>query len=184
MLLRRRSDVVTYFFVSTCALVIFLVSAILYGTRTERQTLPPLIKEVLPAGRCLCEFSTTFTCDTCLDCAANQANIVANATEEEDENWVFSYRRDAHDYGLDEDQCQAAFPGLYEDIDRAKRYRKATLGKVTEQDLSSFELTKGMVRAMIYESEVSTSASTISQGTARADTTDSCTSCRPSWSTT
>ncbi|KAF2741486.1 hypothetical protein EJ04DRAFT_507274 [Polyplosphaeria fusca] len=154
---RRRigvGDALTYFFVSASALIIILICSILYGTRTENPSLPPLVKEVLPAGRCLCEFSTTFTCDTCLDCAASQTLIPnANATFDEDESWVFTHRRDANNYGLDEDQCQAAFPGLYEDIERARRFRTRR-NKVTEQELSSFDLTKGMVRAMLYDGEL------------------------------
>lgn len=158
MLLRRRcgvTDVLSWFFVSAVALVFFLICSILYGTRTESPSLPPLVKEVLPAGRCLCEYSTTFFCDTCLDCASNQA-LSSNATWDEDEAWVFNYKRDGNNYGLDENQCIAAFPGLYEDLERAKRYRRGK-GKVTQPELSSFALTKGMVRAMIYDSEVSPS---------------------------
>ncbi|KAF2192674.1 hypothetical protein K469DRAFT_621220 [Zopfia rhizophila CBS 207.26] len=154
MLMRRRCgavDVLTYFFISACAIIIFLICTILYGTRSENPTLPSLVKEVLPAGRCLCEYSTTFTCDTCLDCAATQSFPV-NATSEEDEQWTFSYRRDGSNYALDEDQCQVAFPGLYEDIERAKGVRGRN--KITEQELSSFKLTKGMVRAMIFNGEL------------------------------
>ncbi|KAF2000766.1 hypothetical protein P154DRAFT_522358 [Amniculicola lignicola CBS 123094] len=152
MLLRRRFGLLDIF-ISACAIFLFLLCSILYGTRTENLSLPPLVQEVLPAGRCLCEYSTTFQCDTCLECAASQYPVLpSNATSDEDERWVFQYRRDANNYGLDEDQCQAAFPGLYEDIDRAKKYRGKR--KVTEQDLSSFDLTKGMVRAMIFDGEL------------------------------
>jgi hypothetical protein len=82
---------------------------------------------------------------------------LANATSEEDESWVFNYRRDGNNYGLDKDQCQAAFPGLYEDIDRARKHWKKK-GKITERDLSSFEMTKGMVRALIHDGQVSSRA--------------------------
>ena len=107
----------------------------------------------MPAGRCLCEFSTNFACDTCLDCAANQVVLGQNASEEAD-NWLYNYKRDRNNYGLDEAQCDSAFPGQYEDIERAVKVRKRW-GKVTEADLSSFDLTKGMVRAMVYDREVS-----------------------------
>jgi hypothetical protein len=151
---RRRcpsaSDIITFLSVSGCALFFLLVCSILYGTRTENPRLPGLVKEVLPAGRCLCEFSTNFQCDTCLDCASNQAILAANVTE--DDLWTFNYMRDKNDYGLDEEQCQSAFPGQYEDIERAVRVRGRA--KVTEQDLNSFDLTKGMVRGMIYDREV------------------------------
>ena len=48
----------------------------------------------------------------------------------------------------------SAFPGQYEDIQRAFKLRRR-LGRVTEEDLSSHELTKGMVRGIIYDREVS-----------------------------
>jgi hypothetical protein len=152
---RRRcpgvSDVLCFFFVSTCALLFLLVCSIIYGTRTESMGIPRLVSEVLPAGRCLCEFSTNFQCDSCLDCASNQAILAANITEADP--WTFSYKTDKNNYGLDEEQCQSAFPGQYEDIERAVKVRKK-MGKVTEQDLTSFDLSKGMVRAMIYDREV------------------------------
>lgn len=152
---RRRfpgvSDIVTFLFVATCALLFLLICSILYGTRTENPRLPGLVKEVLPAGRCLCEFSANFQCDTCLDCASNQAILIENVTEADP--WTFDYKRDRNDFGLNEEQCQSAFPGQYEDIERAVKVRRRW-GKVTEQDLSSFDLTKGMVRAMIYNREL------------------------------
>lgn len=152
---RRRfpgvADIVTFLFVATCALLFLLICSILYGTRTENPRLPGLVKEVLPAGRCLCEFSANFQCDTCLDCASNQVILIENVTEADP--WTFDYKRDRNDFGLNEEQCQSAFPGQYEDIERAVKVRRRW-GKVTEQDLSSFDLTKGMVRAMIYNREV------------------------------
>jgi hypothetical protein len=180
---RRRcagTDVLTFFFVSSCALLFLLVCSILYGTRTESHTLPPLVREVMPAGRCLCEFSTNFACDTCLDCAANQVVLGQNASEEAD-NWLYNYKRDRNNYGLDEAQCDSAFPGQYEDIERAVKVRKRW-GKVTEADLSSFDLTKGMVRAMVYDREVSRCLGALQL--ARMLTMYSSTFSRPSSSTT
>ncbi|KAF2709701.1 hypothetical protein K504DRAFT_476956 [Pleomassaria siparia CBS 279.74] len=143
-------DCLTYFLTCACAVIILLVCAILYGTRAQHPHIPAIVKGVLPAGRCLCEYSATFTCDTCLDCASTQP-ISLNHTTAHD--WAFSYRRDGGDYGLREDQCQVAFPGLFEDIQRAKKFRQRR-EKITERELSSWELTKGMVRAMIYNGEL------------------------------
>lgn len=175
-MLLRPSGLLNFLAITACALFIALVCTMLYGTRSENPGLPSLVKEVLPAGRCLCESSTIFACDTCLDCAAASAgqgyvrggNVstgvgtaagkVVEAGEKEAEAWVFTYPRDANDYGLDEEQCQAAFPGLYEDIERANRYRRG-LGKVSQEELSSFDLSKGMVRAMVYNGEVLQSSS-------------------------
>ncbi|KAF2876871.1 glycosyl transferase family 90-domain-containing protein [Massariosphaeria phaeospora] len=160
MLLRRRCgvlDILTYFLISASTVIFLLVCAILYGTQTAHPQLPSIVKEVMPAGRCQCEYSTTFTCDTCLDCAAGQVVLGNNITDTGDrkagEEWVFSYERDANNYGLHEEQCQAAFPGLYEDIERAQKVR-AGKEKVTEQELSSVKLTKGTVRAMIFNGEL------------------------------
>ncbi|PVI06578.1 hypothetical protein DM02DRAFT_667457 [Periconia macrospinosa] len=155
MIFRRRcggSDCLALLFITSVTLFFILVCSILYGTRTENPSLPLLVKEVLPAGRCLCESSTTFQCGTCLDCASHPA-ILANITSEEDEAWVFDRRRHGNDYGLDEDQCHAAFPGLFEDIQLAKKFRKKK-GKITEQELSSFKLTKGMVRVLIFNGQL------------------------------
>jgi hypothetical protein len=128
---------------------------VLYGTRTENPSLPTAVKGLLPAGRCVCDTSTTFQCDTCLECAANQP-LTSAGPAEEGEHWVFDYRRDANNYGLREEQCTAAFPGLFEDISRARQHwKEVKKANVTAEDLYSFELTKGMVRAMIYGGEVS-----------------------------
>ena len=148
------SEVLLSLFVSLCALLLLLVCSILYGTRTENPTLLPLVKEYLPAGRCACEFSANFACDTCLDCASNQAVALNSTDDSAKSSWTFKYSRDKNNVGLDRAQCQSAFPGQYEDIARAVKLRRRW-GKVTEADLSSHQLTKGMVRGIIYEREVS-----------------------------
>jgi hypothetical protein len=155
-MLLRPSNVLTFLSITACALFFTLICAVLYGTRTENPQLPPLVKEVLPAGRCQCEFSTTFTCDTCLDCAHNQL-VSPHAAKDEDRPWVFHYPRDADNYSLDRAQCQAAFPGLFQDIERGRAFRKSMGTKVSEQELSSFELSKGMVRALVFNAEVRSS---------------------------
>jgi hypothetical protein len=182
---RRRcptgGEILSCFFVSACAFLFLLICVILYGTRSQSPSLPPLIKEYLPAGRCQCEFSTTFSCDTALDCASNQAILTGNATQEEEKKyWTFKYSRDRNNYGLDEAQCDSAFPGQYEDIERAVHVRRRW-GKVTEADLDSFELTKGMVRAMIYDREVR-SAFSMSLMFCACLLAYSYTSSKPTWS--
>jgi hypothetical protein len=149
MLLRPSNVPVTL----TFCLILAFVALTLYGTRTSNPNLPTLVKEVLPAGRCQCESSTVFKCDTCIECA-NRQLVSPHATKEEDTPWAFEYPRDANNYRLDQAQCKAAFPGLYEDIIRARDFRKSMGTNVTEQDLYSFELTKGMVRAAIFSGEV------------------------------
>jgi hypothetical protein len=154
--LRRRVNAVQTLaltLIFTGFLIFLFAGSIIYGTRTENPRLPAIVQGILPAGRCQCQQSTLFACDSCLDCAASQTYIGANNTSGEDEPWIFTYPRDANDYSLDDDQCQAAFPGLFEDIDRATKFTKRN-GNATEQMFSSLEMTKGMVRAMIYNGEV------------------------------
>ncbi|KAF2648468.1 hypothetical protein K491DRAFT_698892 [Lophiostoma macrostomum CBS 122681] len=157
MLLRRRlrcgiTDALTYFLVASCILIFSVICMILYGTRTQHPNLPSIVKGILPAGRCQCEYSTEFKCDTCLDCAAAQGQkTVGNETN--GEAWHFMYPRDANEYGLSEEQCLAAFPGQYEDLERAKKWWLKK-GRVQKSDLEGFELTKGMVRAMVYDGEL------------------------------
>ncbi len=148
------SEILWSLFVATCALLFLLACSILYGTRTENPTLLPLVKEYMPAGRCACEFSTNFACDTCLDCVSNQVELASITTDPGQNSWLFKYPRDKNNVALNEDQCQSAFPGQYEDIERAFKLRRR-LGKVTEADLASYELAKGMVRGLIYDRQVS-----------------------------
>jgi ferredoxin-like protein FixX len=154
MILRRRcgaSDCLAWLVVVGIGAVVFVVSSIVYGTRTESPSLPAVVQQVLPAGRCLCQQSTTFHCESCLECAARPA-VAGNATQAQ-ETWEFDHGRDGTNYGLDDEQCAAAFPGLFEDLERAKNFRRGR-GAVTPADLSSFALSKGMVRAMVHDGQV------------------------------
>jgi len=153
MLLRRRCFGVDLpsFIVAVVATVLVFIGTIVYGTRSDDAELLPFVKGILPAGRCLCQYSTTFSCDTCLDCATT-APVILNHTEESPKGWTFTYGRDDLNEGLDFEQCNAAFPGLFEDIHRATEVRRGN--HVTKGELESFEFSNGMVRAMIYDGEV------------------------------
>jgi hypothetical protein len=153
MLLRRRCLGVDLpsFIVAVVATVLVFIGTIVYGTRSDNAELLPFVKGILPAGRCLCQYSTTFSCDTCLDCATT-APVILNHTEESPKGWTFTYGRDDLNEGLDFEQCNAAFPGLFEDIHRATKVRWGN--HVTKGELESFEFCNGMVRAMIYDGEV------------------------------
>ena len=160
MHLRRRcGDFVAYLAITATVALVLLVSTTIYSTRTERPELPAIVKELLPAGRCLCDFSTTFTCDSCLSCAANSTGRVKIGDGDGRQYWCFNYTRDGSNYGLDEQQCYAAFPGLFEDINRAVDVRKNR--HITERELSSFKLSKGMIRGLINEREVRTLPSSL-----------------------
>ena len=130
-------------FLSGIAIVVVLI---VYGTRSDYDQLNPIIGELLPAGHCLCHSSVTFECTTCLDSVDSVPSPIINA------NWEFRYGRDDSNEGLNRDQCAYAFPGLYEDIERAK---SACSGrKIEKADLDAMVIYKGMVRAMIYSGEL------------------------------
>ena len=68
-----------------------------------------------------------------------------------DESWEFQAWRDAENYGLSDEQCEAAFPKLFVEIDKAIGRRRTN---ITFEDLDSQKQLDGMVRGMVYNGEV------------------------------
>lgn len=66
--------------------------------------------------------------------------------------WRYNFHRDANSYGLSKQQCESAFPDLYQEIETAIHMLKGKRIKLNELDIAQGSC---MVRAMIYESEVS-----------------------------
>lgn len=71
-----------------------------------------------------------------------------------DNGWQFKYKRDGRNFGLSEEHCKVAFPGLFKEIDRAVKHRKDVVGKVTPDELEVGWRGDGIVRAMIYENQL------------------------------
>ncbi|KAK8168114.1 DUF821 domain-containing protein [Phyllosticta citrichinensis] len=69
------------------------------------------------------------------------------------ENWQFEPARDAHNYGLSPEQCDAAFPELWAELDRAVAHRKK-VGMITPADVKIGWKIDGIVRAMIYDRQL------------------------------
>ena len=69
------------------------------------------------------------------------------------DSWVWDARRDAHNYGLTSEQCDAAFPGLFAEIDNAVQRRRQT--HITEEELTRETWPAGTVRVLVWEQEVS-----------------------------
>lgn len=67
--------------------------------------------------------------------------------------WTFNTTRDEKLHGLSEDQCDAAFPGLYMEIERAVNYRKR-VGSITIEDVDISWKDDGVVRAIIIDQQV------------------------------
>lgn len=116
---------------------------------SDRDNVHPLLTQIIPAGHCSCQSSTVFQCSECLTCLDSSSSISPNDPPE----WSFEYGRDDRNLGLTESQCQASFPGLFQDIHRGVKYWKS-LGGVSKEDIDNTPLESGVVHAMIYNGEL------------------------------
>lgn len=69
------------------------------------------------------------------------------------DGWAFDAKRDAKNFGLSPEQCDAAFPKLWAEIDRAVAHRKK-VGNITPDEVKIGWKIDGIVRAMIYDRQV------------------------------
>lgn len=65
---------------------------------------------------------------------------------------VWNYTRDAKNTKLSNEQCEVAFPQLYEEIDRAAGLRRKK--PITLKELDEVPIANGYIRAMIFNNEV------------------------------
>lgn len=133
-------------------LILYLVFAIIRGTKSDSGDVFTVVRKLFPAGTCLCESSASFSCGEVLEEvfeAANQNSL--NTTPSTD--WQFQYGRDDRNVGLTAEQCSSAFPGLFEDIRRGINDHQ--FDPIFEDQLKAVELGRGMARAMIFEGKVS-----------------------------
>ncbi|BCR89787.1 uncharacterized protein ACHE_50985A [Aspergillus chevalieri] len=143
----RRSTLSALYVIFTVTL--FCVVSIWYGMNSDRNYIHPLLTQLIPAGHCACQTSTTFQCSSCLSCS--QTNLLQQLTPST--NWRYQYERDAGDEALDRGQCRTAFPGLFEDVFRAVNYWRYH-GNLATEDLDHITLQHGMARASIYRGEL------------------------------
>jgi hypothetical protein len=68
---------------------------------------------------------------------------------------VFDVARDERDYGLNDEQCMAAFPDFFYEIDRAVAYRRQKkLGIVQQKDVDIAWRDMEIIRVMIFQGQV------------------------------
>lgn len=67
----------------------------------------------------------------------------------------WSYRRDADNLGMTSAQCQAAFPGLFDEITRARSNND--MFHIIQDELDAIRIANGRIRASILEGKVSLS---------------------------
>ncbi|KAM3416276.1 hypothetical protein BST61_g7882 [Cercospora zeina] len=70
------------------------------------------------------------------------------------QSWTYAYREHGRNFGLTEEQCGAAFPDLFKEIDRAVEYRKTVAGNITQDETSVDWKEDGIVKAQIYENQL------------------------------
>ena len=111
---------------------------------SDKDDVNPILTQLIPAGHCACQSSTVFECSSCL-----QPQTPASK-HERPSTWEFQYGRDDRNEGLEEDQCDLAFSGLFEDVDRGMKYWSQS-NKITSHTLDQINVVNGLTRAMIYE---------------------------------
>ena len=72
--------------------------------------------------------------------------------ESTDAGWEFKVERDGDNYGLTDEQCQAAFPKLFVELEKSVQARKDN--PISYKEFTSRDIEKGMVRGLIFEGEV------------------------------
>ncbi|RHZ52986.1 uncharacterized protein CDV56_102424 [Aspergillus thermomutatus] len=120
-----------------------------FGMNSDRDNVPPLLTQLIPAGHCTCQSSTSFQCSDCLTCLASPPSTEPERLS----TWSFQYGRDDQDLGLSKSQCQASFPGLFQDIHRGVEYWRSR-GGISIDDLSATPFEDGMARAIISNGEL------------------------------
>ncbi|KAH8425261.1 uncharacterized protein LDX57_003017 [Aspergillus melleus] len=145
---RLRQGYFLYLFYVIGILSTFCIAAIWYGVNSDRDYIHPLLTQLIPAGHCACQTSTTFQCSSCLSCSQPTA-----LPQPPSSLWEFQVARDGNNEALDRNQCQAAFPGLFEDTARAVRYWRSH-GALSTEELDMIRLEWGMARAFIHRGEL------------------------------
>ncbi|KAF2496091.1 hypothetical protein BU16DRAFT_459825 [Lophium mytilinum] len=68
-------------------------------------------------------------------------------------SWTFQAPRDAKNYGLSPEQCDASFPDLGHSLERSIAHRKE-VGNIKPEDLGVGWRSDGIVRAMIFDNQL------------------------------
>ncbi|KAJ6136724.1 hypothetical protein N7497_012428 [Penicillium chrysogenum] len=132
--------------IGACGVFVYLIW---FGMNSDRDNVPMLLTQLIPAGHCTCQSSTSFQCADCLTCLASPPPL----EPEHLATWSFQYGRDDQNLGLSQNQCQAAFPGLSQDIQRGVEYWKSR-GRISREDLSTVPFKDGMARAIISNGDL------------------------------
>lgn len=135
------------------ATIIVVCGAFIYsmwfGMNSDHDNVHPLLTQLIPAGHCTCQTSTSFQCSDCFTCLASSKPLPGNSSSP----WEYQYGRDDRNLGLSKAQCKASFPGLFQDIHRGVEFWKRQ-GGVTDESLGAAPLKNGMAQAIIHDGEL------------------------------
>lgn len=92
-----------------------------------------------------CDQSPHYDCAQCHSAAEDAKGV-------SEQGWKFDWQRDGGKYGLSENQCDIAFPGLWKDIELALEHRSGA--NVTIQELDDSMEGEGAIRCMIWDGQV------------------------------
>ena len=103
-------------------------------------------------------FSTRYSAEVAkyaLKAPVKQSPLSFPPTCRNDSSWEFQVEKDGNDHGLSEEQCRAAFPKLFVELDKSASFRESN--PIQFKDVDSMTVEDGMVRGIIDHGEVGSS---------------------------
>ncbi|KAE8394812.1 glycosyl transferase family 90-domain-containing protein [Aspergillus alliaceus] len=100
-------------------------------------------------------FSTRYSAEIAkyaLKGPVGQPPLTSRPTFWNDSSWEFEVKRDGNDHGLSEEQCRAAFPKLFVEIDKTASLREDN--PIQFKDVDTLTVEDGMVRGIIEQGEL------------------------------
>ena len=150
---RRINFVTAVSILAQLTLIASLIWAIILATHSDDH-LPELLRKLRPAGNCLCESSTVFDCGWTRDQHTSNISPETKTTGATEGGWQFQHGRDDLDFAMSEYKCNAAFPGLFEEVHRAVGWRVEQGSNVSLAELDAMTIERGRVRVLIIDGQI------------------------------
>ncbi|KAI9925355.1 hypothetical protein ASPWEDRAFT_45718 [Aspergillus wentii DTO 134E9] len=136
-----------YLIITIGVTVGLIVYTLWFAVNSDNDNVHPYLNQLIPAGHCACKTTAQFQCSSCLSCPST---TLATSSPE---SRPYNARYDAKNLTLPAAQCQSFFPGLFEDIHRARAFWQARNG-IAMDDLDDINLLNGMARVAILQGEL------------------------------
>jgi len=130
----------------TIVLLLAVTTLYLYPDSIDTDSIPITIPHI---------YSETDTSDWPKPTGFHSTPLGYNRDPYSANGWVFDPNRDDRNFALTDEQCSAAFPNFYYEIDRALQYRKdKNLGNITLDHVDISWRADEIMRAMIYDNQL------------------------------